>query len=127
MGAFSSKMGKRFSRRWADDAQTSLTDGVPPESEIEWQYDALKLIVESSPPSPSDNYEFAQVLKTAIALCPELVCIVGQDQTLSTFEFFPIAVAATKWFEAHRTPYVLERRGLALVRVGTRHARRTTL
>ena len=106
-------MGKRFSCMRANDA-----DGVPPEYEVEWtyQYDVLKLIVENSPQSPSDNWKFTNVLRTAIALCPELVRVEGHDQAYNDYELYPVALAAVKWFEAHHTPYVLERRDRVLVR-----------
>lgn len=115
MGAFFSKMmGERFSCMRADDA-----DGVPPKYEVEWtyQYDVLKLIVENPPQCPTDNWQFAAVLRTAIALCPELVRVEGHDQNYDEGELYPVALAAVKWFEAHHTPYVLERRDGVLLQV----------
>lgn len=109
-------MGKRSSR-WVDDAETSSTDGVPLKPKAAWQYDVLKLVVDNSPPTPLDNWKFMEALEATIALCPGLVCVVGEKQGFNGFELYPVAVAAVKWFEAHRTPYVLERRGSVLVQV----------
>jgi hypothetical protein len=109
-------MGNRSSR-WVDDAQTSSTDGVLLKPKAKWQYDVLKLVVDNSPPTPLDNWKFMEALHTTIALCPGLVCVVGEEQGFNGHEIYPVAVAAVKWFEAHRTPYVLERRGSVLVQV----------
>lgn len=119
MGALFTRMGKRFSSRWDDDdAQTSLTDGVSPESEAEWQCAVLKVLAQNPPVNPSENvWHFTNRLQAAIALCPGLVRVVGQDQALKREELYPVALLAVKWFEAHRTPYVLERRGSVLVQV----------
>ena len=111
-------MGKRSSSRWVDDAQTLSTDGVPPKPEADWQCDVLKLVAKNPPLNPSESgWHFTDGLQAAIALCPGLVRVVGQDQALDRAELYPVAVAAVKWFEAHRTPYVLERRGSVLVQV----------
>jgi hypothetical protein len=113
MGAFMSTKGGPQSpyykpRRAADSTRSSPPPAYHATSKVqtagERQAYMLMVILDLAKKQDRDPGE----VRTAIGLCPQVVQMVG-DAQVRWAEALPVAEAAVQWFDAHKTPYILER------------------